>query len=55
MAQQRIHKTKSKRKKTEEVGSVEAASTSVVSLEIVAKSTATVSAIDAVLAQYRRY
>ena len=55
MAQQRIHKTKSKRKNAEEVGSVEVASTSTVSREIVAKCTETVLAIDAVLAQNRRY
>ncbi|MEO7618049.1 MAG: hypothetical protein ABIS59_04385 [Candidatus Saccharibacteria bacterium] len=55
MAVQRIHKMKSKSKKTRGTGSVAAAITPKGSKEIVAKSTASVSAIDAILSQNRRY
>ena len=55
MAQQRIHKMKSKSKKTRGTDSVDVASTSRGSKEIVGKCAASVSAIDAVLSQNRRY
>jgi hypothetical protein len=55
MAVQRIHKTKSKSKKTRGSGSVAAIITPKGSKDVIAKCTESVSDIDAVLNQNRRY